>query len=315
MVNEKKSAIDYKNREELLQNLMENIPDLIYFKDKDNRFITVSKTKAEQVGSTLEDIIGKTDFDFYQKEIAEKTVADDKHVVETGESIVDRVEEHALPSGEVRWLSTIKVPLRDDMGAIIGTMGISRDITEIKMAEDERVRAEAEAEARLETERVAAEAAAKIAAATSGTAQKYKETVDELRQTQKKLIEESNLFQNFLDSIPALIHIKDRDGRFLRVSKLYQSFHPENVIGKTVFDLYPEYQARAATEGDKRVIETGEPIIDEERYDMAPDGSEHYILITKAPLFDKDGKIIGIVGITREKKKEGIKNKGDVEHG
>jgi PAS domain S-box-containing protein len=301
MVNEKKPVSCDSTREELLQNLMENIPDLIYFKDKANRFIMVSKTKAKQVGSNPEDIIGKTDFDFYPKEIAENTVADDKHVVETGEPVVDRVEKHTLPSGEVRWLSTIKVPLRNDAGTIIGTMGISRDITEIKRAEDERVKAEAAAEVRVESERVAAEAAAKIAAATSGMAQKYKGTIDELRQAQKKLEDESDLFQNFLDSFPGIIHIKDRDGRFLRVSKLYQSYHPENVIGKTVFDLYPEDQARAATEGDKRVIETGKPIIDEERYDTAPDGSKHRILITKAPLFNKDGEIVGIVGITREK--------------
>jgi two-component system sensor histidine kinase/response regulator len=300
MVNEKKPTICDKTREELLQNLMDNIPDLIYFKDKNNRFIMVSKTKAEHVGSTPEEIIGKTDFDFYPEELAEKTVADDKHVVETGESIVDRVERHIGPSGEERWLSTIKVPLRDEKGAIIGTMGISRDITEIKRAEEERVRAEAAAEARMEAQRASTEAAAKITEAVRMTAEKYRMAIDELRQAQKKLTEESNIFQNFLDSIPAIIFIKDRDGRFLRVSKSYHMLHPQSMIGKTVFDLYSEDEARAGTESDKRVLETGKPIDEEGRF-TAPDGSERNVLITKAPLFDKNGKIVGIVGVAREK--------------
>jgi two-component system sensor histidine kinase/response regulator len=136
MVNEKKPVIAEKTREELLWVLMDNIPDSIYFKDKDNRFIMVSKTKAEHVGSTPEDIIGKTDFDFYPKEIAEKMAEDDKHVMETGESIVNRVEKIVRRSGKVCWVSATKVPLRDEMGAIIGTMGISRDITERKRAEE-----------------------------------------------------------------------------------------------------------------------------------------------------------------------------------
>jgi len=120
----------------LLKNLMGNIPESIYFKDRNNRFIMVSKTKAEHVGSAPEDIIGKTDFDFYPKELAEKMAEDDKHVMETGESIVDKVERLIRPSGEERWVSVTKAPLRDENGVIVGTMGISRDITERRSAEN-----------------------------------------------------------------------------------------------------------------------------------------------------------------------------------
>jgi PAS domain S-box-containing protein len=261
----------------------------------------VSKTKAKQVGSTPEDIIGKTDFDFYPEEIAEKMAEDDKHVMETGESIVDRVERIVRRDGKVRWVSATKVPLRDETGAIIGTMGISRDITERKRAEEERVRVEVATAARLEAQRASVEAAAKVTEAVRLTAEKYKVMIDELKQAQKKLTEESNLFQNFLDSIPSFIYIKDKDGRYLRVSKSYQMIHPESMIGKTAFDLYPEDQTIAVTESDKRVLETGKPIIDEEGRFTTPDGSEHNVLITKAPLFGKNGNIVGIVGVIREK--------------
>ena len=181
MVKEKKPAAD-KTKEELLWNLMDSIPDSIYFKDKNNRFIMVSKIKAEHVGSTPEEIIGKTDFDFYPKEQAEKMASDDKRVMETGKSIIDKVERFIRLGGEERWVSVTKVPLRDEKGAIIGTMGISRDITERKRAEEERVRTEIAAAARLEAERAATEAAAKITEAVRMAAKKYKAKIEELEE-------------------------------------------------------------------------------------------------------------------------------------
>jgi PAS domain S-box-containing protein len=120
----------------LLKSLAENIPDSIYFKDRENRFMMVSRTKAEHVGTTPEEIIGKTDFDFYPRELAEEMAADDRRVMETGEPIVGKVERVVRPGGEERWVSVTKVPLRDERGTIVGTMGISRDITERKLAED-----------------------------------------------------------------------------------------------------------------------------------------------------------------------------------
>jgi PAS domain S-box-containing protein len=296
MADERKMIVDDRTKVWLLENLMENIPDLIYFKDRENRFMMVSRTKAEQVGTTTQEIIGKTDFDYYPKELAEQTVGDDKHVVETGELIVGRVEKHVLPSGEERWYSTIKVPLRGENGSIIGSMGITRDITDLKRAEEERVKAEVAAAARLEAQRASTEAAAKITEAVRLTAEKYRTMVDELKKVQAKLSEESSLFQSFLDSVPALVYIKDREGRYIRASKSYQMLHPESVIGKTAFDLYPGDQAKAIAEGDRRVVETGRPTTEEGRF-TAPDGSGYEALITRAPLFDKDGNVAGMVGV------------------
>jgi len=157
MVKKKKSTAANRSKNELLWNLMDSIPDSIYFKDENNRFVMVSKIKAEHVGSTLEGIIGKTDFDFYPKKQAENMAADDKRVMETGKSIVDKVERLIRPGGEERWISVTKVPLHDEKGEIIGTMGISRDITERKRAEEEQVRAKVAEEERLEAERAAAQ--------------------------------------------------------------------------------------------------------------------------------------------------------------
>ncbi len=119
---------------ELFQDLLERIPDTIYFKDKDARFIKVSKSKAEELGAEEKEIIGKTDLDFYPEKIAEEMYEDDMRVIENEEVIIDREEKVPSPKGEW-WASTTKVPRYDENGNIVGMLGITRDITERKEAE------------------------------------------------------------------------------------------------------------------------------------------------------------------------------------
>jgi PAS domain S-box-containing protein len=120
----------------LFRNLLNNIPDSIYFKDKEHRFIAVSKAKAEHHGVDPEDFVGKTDFDFYPKEQAKKMQEDDDYVLKTKEPIIGKEEKVIRPDGTARWYSVTKIPYRDEEGNIIGSIGISRDITELKQAEN-----------------------------------------------------------------------------------------------------------------------------------------------------------------------------------
>ena len=124
------------HEQNLLQALMNNISDSIYFKDKENRFVMVNRAKAEHSGVTCKDMIGKTDFDFFPLEIAKQSFADDNLVMESGKSIIDRVEEIIHLNKIKHWVSVTKVPWYDEEGKIIGTIGITRDITERKKAEE-----------------------------------------------------------------------------------------------------------------------------------------------------------------------------------
>ena len=128
----------------LLQALTDNIPDSIYFKDKKNRFIKVNKAKAERSGTIPEEMIGKTDFDFYPEEKAKKCFADDNWVMKSDKALINRVEKITLPHGKERWVSATKIPWHDEKGEVIGTMGISRDITEQKRAEEDLKKAHQE---------------------------------------------------------------------------------------------------------------------------------------------------------------------------
>jgi PAS domain S-box-containing protein len=118
----------------LITVLMESIPDHIYFKDKESRFIRVNKSQAQIFGfRDPKEVIGKTDFDFFLKEHAQKAFQDEQTIVLTGKSIIDVEEKETWPDGSITWVSTTKVPLRSRQGQIIGTFGISRDITERKL--------------------------------------------------------------------------------------------------------------------------------------------------------------------------------------
>jgi len=132
----KKAEIAIVYEQSLLHALMDNIPDFIYFKDEKNRFVRVNKTSAEDRGVTPEDFIGKTDFDIFTEEAAKKCFADDDRVMKTGKTIINSIEKITYLNGMERWFSATKVPRYDEKGKIIGTIGITRDITEGKLAED-----------------------------------------------------------------------------------------------------------------------------------------------------------------------------------
>ena len=119
----------------LLKTLMDHLPYAIYFKDRDSRFIAVSRALTQAFGKKdPAEIIGRTDHDFFSKEHAEGALADERKIVRTGKPIVDYEEKETWPDRDDTWVSTTKMPLRDAQGKIIGTFGISRDITEKKRA-------------------------------------------------------------------------------------------------------------------------------------------------------------------------------------
>lgn len=125
----------FRKEHSLLQTLMDNIPDSIYFKDKKNRFVRVNKAKAEHSGITSEKMIGKTDFDFYPEKQAKESFADDTRVMESGKPLIGKVEKITHLNRRDHWVSTTKIPWYEEK-KIIGIIGITRDITERKQAQD-----------------------------------------------------------------------------------------------------------------------------------------------------------------------------------
>jgi len=136
-ITDRKRSEEALNEERhLLHTLMDNLPDFIYFKDRESHFTRINKALAKGLGlSDPAQGVGKTDFDFFAAEHAKEFYNDEEKIIRTGQPMVGKEEKLAWPDGQVAWDSTTKMPLRDANGNIIGTFGVSRDITKRKLAE------------------------------------------------------------------------------------------------------------------------------------------------------------------------------------
>jgi PAS domain S-box-containing protein len=134
----------------LLRTLIDAMPDRIYVKDADSRFLLANKMVAWIMGTTPEDVIGKRDFDYYARELAEQYYADEQALLAAGEPVIDREEAGIDLAGNLHWISTTRVPMRDEQGKITGFVGIGRDITVRKEMELALRHARDELEARVE---------------------------------------------------------------------------------------------------------------------------------------------------------------------
>lgn len=134
----KKSEQAFERERYLLHALLDNIPDSIYFKDCDSRFLRISRGMSRKFQLDSPEVaIGKTDADIFTEEHAAQARRDELQIMETGEPMVSRVERETWPDRPDTWCSTTKMTLRDASGTIVGTFGISRDITELIAVEQQ----------------------------------------------------------------------------------------------------------------------------------------------------------------------------------
>ena len=127
--------LDLEKERYLLHSLMERLPDNVYFKDRDSRFVRISLAMANWFGlKDPRDAVGRSDDDFFTQEHAQQAREDERRLMESGDPVIAKEEKETWPDGRSTWVSTSKMPLRDRDGNIVGTFGISRDITDEKLA-------------------------------------------------------------------------------------------------------------------------------------------------------------------------------------
>ena len=177
---------ELRNERELLQTLIDNVPDLIFFKDAHSRFTRVNRAHAQSMG--CDDprlVVGKTDADFYPSERAEEFRSDEARLIATGLPIINKLERQTAPGYEPRWSLTSKVPVKDELGNVIGLVGTARDVTQIHQAEEELLARTAE----LEVEKERAERASDTAREASRLKSEFLSTMShELRTPMNAII-------------------------------------------------------------------------------------------------------------------------------
>ena len=257
---------------ELLRTLIDNLPDLVFVKDPQSRFIVVNTACAQQLGASRpEEVLGKSDADFVTPELAAQYVADEQKLMQSGRPVHKEERTQHKTLGEMRWSLTTKIPLKDAAGNVVGLMGIARDITERKQAE------EALRQARDELEKRVAERTAELS-------------------------QERRLLRTLIDNLPDGIYAKDTAGRKIMANladlKVLGCQTEAEAIGKSDFDLFPKDIAEKFWADDQKVIH-GEPVINREEFFLDEQGRKCWLLTSKLPLRDQDGKIVGLVGIGR----------------
>jgi len=258
----------------LMRTLIDLMPDCIYAKDAAGRFVLANKAVARVMGAdSPHQLIGRTDADFYSPEMAAKFRADEASV-QRGEALSEREELGTdAGAGEERWHLTTKLPVRDARGEVIGLVGISRDVHRSKLAEEEIRHLNAELDQRV-------------------------------RDRTAELAAERQLLRTLIDNVPDAIYVKDTESRYVLVNQAMAAgvdTTPAELLGRTVFDCYPPEQAQRFFDDDREVMRSGQALIGRE--EMALDrstGGQRWMLTTKVPLRDDGGRIVGIVGISRD---------------
>lgn len=126
----------------ILRSVIASLPDLIYVKDAQSRFLLANEGTSEAMGAASSaEMIGKTDFDFYPEGLARGFFEDEQRVIQSGKPLVSREEHIRTADGKPRHILTTKVPLRDHEGRVVGIIGIGRNITALKEVEAELERA------------------------------------------------------------------------------------------------------------------------------------------------------------------------------
>jgi PAS domain S-box-containing protein/putative nucleotidyltransferase with HDIG domain len=217
----------------LLRTLLDGIPDMAWFKDVQGRFITANQTLADACQVCVDQLVGKSDFDFFPPELAESYQRDDRMVIATGQVL--KIEERfKTKDGPEIWIESIKVPILNDQGAVIGAAGIARDITLRKQSHAEleelvsnRTRALEEVNNQLRSE------------------------IIERRRAQEAIRISEERYRNIYHQTPAMLHSIDEQGCLVSVSDYWLEmlgYTREEVIGRPITDFMPPEAQRYARE-------------------------------------------------------------------
>jgi len=270
-ITERKQAEETILKEQrLLRTLIDNLPNGVFVKDKEYRNVIYNPVHGNGVKGHLKhlglnsdiDILGKTDFEVFPKELAEEYFIDDQKVIEGGSSLINAERIGCDKDGNRCWLLISKIPLMDDSGEITGMLGVTTDITE-------------------------------------------------RRQTEEIISKERTLLRTLIDNLPGGVFVKDKEYRKIIANRVHENEVKDHlkllglnsdidILGKTDYEVFPREMAEEYFKYDRRIIEEGLSLLNNEEICYDGEGHPLWVLMSKIPLFDKNGEITDMLGVSTD---------------
>ena len=270
---------------------MLDAPDRIYFKHAQCRFVQCNQAVARRLNvESPEQVIGKTDFDFYPAAKAEEFHQDEQKLIKTGKPLLNKIEQLVKPGGEF-WAS-VKTPLRGLDGKSPVWWGISRDITELKQAEEDL------RQSRDELEKRVAERTAELSEKNAALQKTNRRARTGRRRAGQGAPAGDHRQSAWKASTPRTPPV----GRPCPTPPIFRSISvarsQAEALGKNDFDLYPNLNSpKNSGRTTWKVFWSGEPVLKREEFFTDEHGRKRWLLTNKLPMRDAGGKIVGLVGI------------------
>jgi len=274
------SVIDISKRKEaeralaeeqaFLRKLIDNIPMNIYFKDRESRFVMANAPTAEKMGlSSWEELVGKSDADFFSEEHAKIAAAHEREIMESGEAQVDVMEHETWEGKEDTWVISTKKPWFDLRGQVKGTFGVTNDVSELVRTQ---------------------KAQEKIAL--------------QLQELNKEAENDRHLMRLLIDSVPLNVYYKDRDSRFVVVNdamaRWFGMSSPSEVQGKSDRDIFSEEHWRQAEADEREIVESGVPMVGRIEKETWGGKQDTWVMTSKYPWRNEEGEIFGTFGVSSD---------------
>ncbi len=250
--------------------VLDSAPVNVYFKDRDSKFVRANIATAERMGAkSVADLIGKTDHDFFDREHADQSRARELKIMETGEGHEEIMEHEVWEDGSESWVLVTKKIWRSMSGKILGTFGLTHEVTELMEVQNGLMRA-----------------------------------ASELQGVNQEISEERHLLRLVIDNVPVLVFFKDLNSNFIlvnqRMADLVAAASPEELEGKHNRDYFHPSLVRSAEADEIRIMETGEPIEQKLEELSWKDKPSTWSVSSKYPWYHADGSLRGTFGVASD---------------